>query len=198
MATDTIKRLNSQGMREKFRPLGIVDECREALSKVPRGKEGIVVGSGSNTESWKARGWKTLDLNPESHADMVLNANWMADAIPPESQDFVYAEAITMDPKGVRGASPARLLDQFNKVLKPGGKLIIQTAHFEGVPETTLPNRVQYTKLLQAHGFHGIAELGPIEHLNREEPAYTQQVTYYGEKRRAGFKTSTGEVVQPI
>lgn len=196
MASDTIERLNSQGMREKFEPLRIVDECREALYDMPEGKEGIVVGSGPNTELWRAKGWKTLDLDPESNADMILNANEMAGTVAPESQDFVYAEAITMDSKGVKGASPARLLNQFNKVLKPGGKLIIQTAHFEGV-KTSLPNREGYIKLLQAHGFYGIAELGTIHYLDETGSKYEQRVVYYGEKKRAGFETTPNQIIYP-
>jgi len=197
MSTDAIERLNSQGMREEFAPLKIVDDCREALYAMPGGKEGIVVGSGSNTESWRARGWQTLDIAPGSNADIIHDANWMADILPPESQDYIYAEAIRMDPNGIEGASPARLLNQFNRVLKPGGKLIIETAHFEGIPISTLPDREQYIKLLQDNGFHGIAELGPISYLNPERTKYQQSVVYYGEKKRSGFKISTGEIVHP-
>jgi SAM-dependent methyltransferase len=184
-------------LRNKFEPLRIVDESREALFSMPEGKQGTVVGSGINTEQWKAKGWKTLDIDPKHRADMIHDANTMTEILPPESQDFIYAELINMDPMGLKGASPARLLQQFNKVLKPDGKLIIKTAHIEGESDSTLPNRNKYIELLKKHGFTGVAELGPIEHYGPEGEIEAQSVIYYGEKKRAGFQKDSGEVIYP-
>jgi hypothetical protein len=56
MGIQTIRRLNAKGMRSEFEPLGIVDQCKEALHKIPPGENGLVLGSGENTRQWKQRG----------------------------------------------------------------------------------------------------------------------------------------------
>jgi len=186
----TISRLNSQGERKKMKQLDIIDSCREALNQMPDGKTGVVLGSGQNTEGWKQRGWKTLDIDPADNPDIVYDANHMDQVVAPESLDFIFAEAVRMDVKGREGVSPARLLQQANETLKMGGKIIIKTAHFENI-KSELPIRQEYVKLLQAHGFHGVAELGPIIWIDKEQGKYNQQVIYYGEKQQQGFRLNT-------
>ena len=72
----------------KSESLEIVIYAKKALLHMPEGKTGIVLGSGNNTKSWKEKGWKTLDIKPESKADYIANANKMENAISPASQDF--------------------------------------------------------------------------------------------------------------
>lgn len=188
ISSGAISRLNLQGRREEFVPLSIVDECRGALAKMPEGKTGIVIGSGPKTDFWRSRGWRTLDINPETGADIIHDANRASEIVPDGSLDFVYAEAVTMDPRGLTGVSPARLLHQANKALRIGGKLIVETAHFENNPRTTLPDRNIYIKLLQSHGFHGVAELDEIKYTSEDRSKLHQKVVYYGEKMRNGFQ----------
>jgi predicted SAM-dependent methyltransferase len=135
----------------------------------------------------ETKGWTTLDIDPNVEPDITIDANLMEEEVPRDSIDYIYAEAITMDPEGMKGVTPARLLQQCNKALKLGGMLIIETANFENYPETTIPGKQTFLTLLQNHGFHGVAELHPmIKHGNTSERS--QKVIYYGKKKRAGYK----------
>ena len=42
---------------KKSESLEIVIESKKALSQIPDGKKGIVLGSGGNTKTWKEKGW---------------------------------------------------------------------------------------------------------------------------------------------
>lgn len=185
MGTPAISRLNREGLRTTYEPLNIVDEAREVLARMPESKSGIVLGSGPNTESWKQKGWKTLDINPASKADYTTDANKLETVISPNSQDFLHAEFIRFDPKGVEGVGPGRLLQQANKALKDGGIIIVETAHQEGMP-TTLPDRQDFIKKMADHGFQAVAELHEIKHPGNG--ASEQKVVYYGRKLAEGYQ----------
>lgn len=188
MAGDAITRLNNAGMRESYKPLDIIDDCREAMARMPRNKVGIVLGSGDNTASWAERGWVTLDIDPKVDPHFALDANYLTDEIPDSSVDYVCAEAIRIDPNGIKGVSPARLLEQANRILKPNGKLIIISANVVGYDTTTLPEVGAYARLLKGHGFQGVIEIHPRNHHQGDLERFDQRVIYYGEKKRSGYK----------
>jgi SAM-dependent methyltransferase len=187
LGADTIWRLNSEGMRGEYEPLTIVDECRDAMRKMPEGHKGIVLGSGDNSSEWRHRGWKTLDIDPMVHADFTADANHLENVLKPASMDYICAEAIRMDPNGIIGVSPARLLHQANMALKPGGKLIIVTANYGGYTEVTLPEKDKYARLMQRHGFQGVIEVHPRNYHQGDLEKFDQKVVYYGVKKRTGY-----------
>lgn len=149
---------------------------------MPEGSYGIVLGSGPNTQAWRNRGWATLDLDSAAHADYTADANHLESAVPQNSWDYVCAENIKFDPKGVEGVGPARLLAQANSVLKPGGMLIIQAAHKENFPDSTLPDRNRYVALMREHGFETVVEVTNYHNLPGRGDMSEQKVTYYGKK----------------
>jgi hypothetical protein len=192
IAGGAVTRLNREGLRYSWEPLQIIDESREAMHKMPQGKSGIVLGSGPNTEAWKQRGWLTLDIDPSVEADLTIDANLMEQVVPPNSQDFILAEFIRFQKGGVGGVGPGRLLLEANKALKDGGRLIIQSAHKEGVPTSNLPDRNWYANSMTQHGFEVIEELQEIRPLPGN--ALEQRVTYYGVKKYSGFDATRGKL----
>lgn len=95
-----VRRFNLQGLRENYPPLNIIDTARIAMSRMPDGKAGIVLGSGPNTTDWRQRGWQTLDIDPLAGADYLIDANRLEEVVHPGSQDFVLAERILFDYSG--------------------------------------------------------------------------------------------------
>lgn len=148
---------------------------------MPDGKRGIVLGSGGNTEVWKKKGWKTLDIKPENKADYVADANKMEKAVAPASQDFLFAEYISFDPTGKKGVIANKLIEQSNKVLRSGGILIIQTGHHEGYPwSDPLPNKTDFSNLMANNGFQTVLEQDKVEVW--AGTVRQQSVVYYGKK----------------
>ncbi len=183
---NAVGRLNLLGEREIYPPLDIIGRARIALSKMPEGKAGIVLGSGPNTADWKRRGWKTLDIDPSVGADYTANANETEKHVALSSQDFIFVETIVFDRRGRKGVGPGRLLQQANAVLRPGGILVIKSAHAEGAPNRQVPDRHWYAGQLQKHGFQAVVEVHDIN----EDPAeqyLDQRVVYYGVKVAEGF-----------
>lgn len=181
-----IRRLNLRGMHREYPPLEIIDRAREATARMPDGKTGVVLGSGPNTTEWKQRGWQTLDIDSRVGADFTIDANRLEEVLPPNSQDFVLAEAITFDQRGRKGVGRGRLLREANIVLKPGGTLIIRSAHIEGRPTAQIPDRHWFADQLRKHGFQAITEVHDIHRLS-EENYQDQEVLYYGVKLAEGF-----------
>lgn len=179
-ATEAIKRSMERGLRGENSSLAIVGECRAALYNMPAGEYGLVLGSGPNTSAWRNRGWATLDIDATAHADFTLDANDLERTIPANSLDYVHAECIRFDPDGADGVAPARLLNQANKTLKPGGYIIIQTAHVENSPTATVPDRYQYGDLMRDHGFETVVEVSRYHTIPGD--IHQQRVTYYGRK----------------
>ena len=101
VSVSTISELNKAGERKNHPWLNTVDEMREALYRMPQGKTGIVLGSGQNTDAWKDRGWYTVDVDPNFGADAIHDANEIAQIVPTDSLDYLYAECITMDTLGI-------------------------------------------------------------------------------------------------
>ncbi len=172
-------------MKHELDWLQIVDEDREVMVHMPEGKRGIVIGSGENSESWRQRGWTTLDIDPSVGADIIADANHLETVIFPRTQDYIYAEYIRFSREGVDGVHAARLLQQANKVLKNGGHLIIETANFENVPEATLPQRDKFGALMIKHGFEAIVEVDTYTPI-KDDQSY-QLVIYHGKKVADGF-----------
>ena len=159
----------------------IIVDSQKALSKMPDGKKGIVLGSGGNTELWKKKGWNTLDIKPENKSDYVADANKMTKVVAPASQDFLFAEHISFDPTGKKGVIAQKLIEQSNKVLKIGGILIIQTGHHEGWPwPDPLPNKTDFSNLMAKSGFQTVLELDKVEVW--AGTVRQQSVIYYGKK----------------
>ena len=159
----------------------IIDDAKKALSRMPDGKRGIVLGSGDNTDLWKKKGWKTLDVKPTSKVDFVADANNLEKVIAPSSQDFLLAEYISFDLTGKKGVIAKNLIEQSNKVLKIGGILIIETGHHEGWPwPDPLPNKTDFANLMANNGFQTVLEQDKVEVW--AETVRQQGVVYYGKK----------------
>ena len=185
ISPEAVKRLNGEGVRYGWEPLRIVDEGRIAIARMPEGKSGIVIGSGPNTPEWKTRGWRTLDIDPQAGADMTLDANQLETMVPADSQDFLLSEYLTFDQLGKEGVTPARLLQQANRILKIGGELIIESVSFENLPESTIPNRLEFAELMAKHGYDTVVEVGEYYHFGEDKKE--QRVVYYGKKVASGF-----------
>ena len=159
----------------------IILDARKALTKMPEGKKGIVLGSGGNTNKWRQKGWKTLDIEPKNKADFVADANKMEKAVAPASQDFLFAEFISFDQTGKKGVVAEKLIEQSGKVLKTGGILIIVTGHDEGYPwPDPLPNKTDFAKFMAKNGFQTVLEANKVEIW--AETIKQQRVIYYGKK----------------
>lgn len=190
---DAIARvLRHTPVQERAAWLRTILEGRTALRKMPEGKSGIVLGSGGNTPAWKERGWRTLDIDPATQADIVINAEKLSTVVMPASEDFIYAEAIRFDPVGLNGVGWGNLLSESNRVLKKGGILVIRTAHKENKPTSTLPNRKDYVKWMARHGFNTVVELRPIRTVPKPEGGEMKEqvVIYYGQKVADGVDES--------
>jgi hypothetical protein len=103
----------------------------------------------------------------------------------PRTQDFVMAECLTFDEKGKDGVTPARLLDQANKVLKVGGILVIETANTENSPTAQTPNRVDFADLMTSHGFETVVEVDTYAAVGND--VKQQWVRYFGKKAVEGY-----------
>lgn len=159
------------------------------MASMPNNKAGLVLGSGDNSKEWADRGWVTLDIDASVNPHFAVDANYLTDEIPANSLDYVCAEALRFDPLGIKGVNPARLLQQVNDVLKPGGKLIIITANYGGYSENiTLPEVGAYSQLLKEHGFMGVVEIHPRNIHQGDSEKFDQKVIYYGVKKRSGYK----------
>ena len=166
---------------KKSESLEIVIDAKKALLHMPEGKYGIVLGSGSNTESWNKKGWKTLDIKPESKADYIVDANEMDKAVAPSSQDFLFAEFISFGPTGKKGVIAKKLIEQSSKALKIGGTLIIITGHHEGYPwPDSLPNKTEFANIMFKNGFQTVIEAYKVDIW--AETIKQQRVIYYGKK----------------
>jgi len=191
MGEAAIQGLNERGFRETYEPLDIVLTAREAMVHLPYGERGIALGTGPNTESWKQRGWETLDINPNAGADYTQDANYLTETIAPGSMDYVVAECITFDKKSVKGVGRGRLLAQANMALKPGGMVAIVTAYKPYKEGIGLPDKDTYLRQMQEHGFQAVAEMHTIRSLDK--PNQQQRVIYYGRKMAQGHVSETKE-----
>lgn len=104
-----------------------VKVANRSLSHMVRGKQGIVLGSGKNTNFWKLVGWKTLDIDPKTGADYIADVNYLGGLVPPQSQDLLFAEHVPFGNNGENRIKPERLIQQAEAVLKPDGILIVRT-----------------------------------------------------------------------
>ena len=194
MATDTVARLNQEGLRSKYEPLAIIDEAREVIARMPSNKKGVVIGSGGNTQLWRDKGWRTLDIDVNVRPDVTLDANYLTSEFQPNSQDYILAECITFDPLGKEGVSPARLLQQANEALKIGGTIIIESASFENEPGATTPNRREFPKQMVDHGFDVVIEIDKIEHYGTNSSA--QRVIFHGRKIANGYDEDRSKAIE--
>lgn len=103
-----------------------VDQAKKAIQRMPGGKKGLVIGSGSNTTSWKSKGWQTLDIDPKFNPNYVHDANDLRNLTP--RHDFILAERL--EGEGTeRGISWDNFLTNANFHLNKEGILIIDTVN---------------------------------------------------------------------
>jgi hypothetical protein len=190
IASDVRQRLNHEGLGRVWEPLKVVNAGRIALNKMPEGQTGVVLGSGPNTESWRQKGWQTLDIDAAAKADFTADANKLDEVLPPGSQNYILAECIRFDETAERGVASDVLLSQANRALAVGGKLVIETAHFENHPTSKLPDRKEYAKRMTAYGFNTVVELNDYISFGPDGEKQVQKVVYYGEKKDEAFDES--------
>ena len=139
---------------------GIENYCKQSLERIPENKIGVVLGAGGNTEEWKHKGWKTMDIDPKHGSDFVGDANLLTEILGNNSQDFIFAEGLpsTSMRENHPGVSEKTLVEEAAKVLKPGGYLIIKApANEEG--DVVKGIKVQnYIEILKENKFNGVVE----------------------------------------
>ncbi len=191
IAAETITAFNREGKGASFEELALVNEVRRVMNRMPEGKSGVVLGSGPNTDLWRSRGWKTLDIDQAVGADFTLNANWLeAISLLIGKQDFILVEYIRMDPKGIDGVHWVRLLDQARRILKLGGVVSIISGAFENNPRSTLPQRKWYGNKMAQSGFNAVVEME--RKIDDGSGQTEQRVVYHGRKVAETFDASRG------
>ncbi len=183
ISNSAVERLTNQGKLVENVNFRVIHECKKVLEKMPEDKKGLILGSGGNTEKWRERGWVTLDIDETCQPDIVGDANYLDD-LDLSDFDYICAECIRFDRQGKLGVSRGRLLDQANKSMPEGGKLIIMTSHAEG-KDTEVPDRRWFANLMCRHGFKTVVELFPLQ--TDRKGVKRQKVVYYGEKIRGGY-----------
>ena len=175
MSLDAVNRLTREG--SSWDRLGLITKCAEVLRELPEGKSGIVVGSGDKSDLWRSRGWKTLDSDPESDADIITNANLkFAD---PSTQDYIFSECVSMGKDADTAVVPRLFLKQAFEALKDEGVLMMETASFDKNREVAIPNREDFTNMMVEAGCNVVlAVLGRI--VGKENKH--QKVFYYAVK----------------
>lgn len=142
--------------------MALMDDCTFAMSQMPPGLTGIVVGAGQNAEDWHEFGWQTIDLLESCNPTYTADANDLAEILDGEKMDYIYAEFVSMHTtagfEGIYKGEPAvgyeNILVQAKQVLRPGGKLIIQTGHYWG--SLQFDGKLEcdkYAQMMQKHHF---------------------------------------------
>ena len=201
LSSEQIAKLNAEGARFSSRTIKMIDECRDAMEKMPSGARGIVIGPGDNSSSWHDKGWETIDILDSVGPTYVADANRLAEVTKGVKYDFVLSEYVTLHPEaghptktiaeaGEEYFEPAvgheNLLIQARQVLKPGGRLIIKTVEF-GEADYSVPKVEEYALLLRKNGFAPILEVRAIEDFtNPEERKRGVKVVWYAERVSQG------------
>ena len=196
-SSEQISRLNSEGARFTSRTIRMIDECRDAMERIPTGAKGIVIGPGDNASDWHDRGWETIDILDSVKPTYVADANQLAEVAGGAQYDFVLSEYVTFHPeagyptktvseKGEEYYEPAvgheNLLAQANQVLKPGGRLIIKTVDF-GEVDYSVPRAEELAPLLRKNGFAPVLEVRAIQDFtDPKERKRGVKVIWYAEK----------------
>ncbi len=147
------------------------------------------------------KGWETNDLLAEYEPTYVGDANDLVSLTNGKNEyDYLLLEWVSMHEQERRPViaygetkyfEPAvgyeRILDQASKLLKKGGKLIIQTADFgnrifdDGSVKAVPAER--YFPLMRKYGFAPVIEVLSEEHFNDPDERYGGvQVIYYAER----------------
>lgn len=196
-SSEQIARLNCEGARFASRTIRMIDECRDAMERMPTGAKGIVIGPGDNASSWHNRGWETIDILDSVGPTYVADANQLAEVTEETQYDFVLSEYVTLHPEaghptktvaetGKEYYEPAvgheNLLAQASQVLKIGGRLIIKTVDF-GEAEYSVPKAEKFAPLLRKNGFAPVLEVRAIQDFtNPKERKRGVKVIWYAEK----------------
>lgn len=194
LSSEQIAKMNMEGHRFTHHTIQMIDECRDAIEKMPQGKDGIVLGAGPNSRGYAHRGWESIDIDPSVSATYTADANHLSEAVNGKQYDFVMAERLTLGE--VAGTPVARvdrdylepavgherLLEQARAVLKDGGRLIIDTVDF-GDTLTNLPKSEAYAALMRKHGFAPVLEVKTIDDFTDPDKRNKgTEVTWYAEK----------------
>ena len=190
LSSAAIFTMNEAGLGGSYEPLIIIDEARvPALSHMPEGKYGVVVGSGPNTPEWAERGWCTLDIDPSCRPQVVADANFMAQAFPEHTWgrwDYVLAENIRIDPTGGLGVNPTKLLEEASILLKEGGILTVVSVNgYNKSPGATVPDKDIFAGKMCKLGFTTVVESHLVHKYIRSDglgEGVQQRVIYYGRK----------------
>lgn len=161
----------------------LVFESKEAMIKMPNGKNGIVIGSGRNTPLWHIKGWETLDINPEYRTKYVGDANQLSKIIPSESYDYILSEYVGISTRSqdllFDALGHKNILAQAMKVLRDDGIVIIQTADSEMKKSEFRLGLVEYAQLMGDFGFSVVLETENMTQLADRVP-----VVWYGRKNK--------------
>lgn len=179
---NNLLRLGAADVDPKYRT---IQDAIDATNQIPGGKSGIVLGSGPHTDEWREKGWQTLDIDARFNPDLKGDAQTLDELTPPGTNDYVLAEHIRFDPKGVDGVARGALLKQMNLALKDGGVAIVETASIiNGGKGQTTPDQPWFLRLMQAHGFDVISVCGkPTKYFDPDGQEVVQRkITYYGRK----------------
>jgi len=158
----------------------IYDQYTQLCTEGAQTRKVLVVGSGPNTERWRALGCASLDIDPTANPDIVADANHLGESIHPASQEVIVSECLTLDPSGIRGVNLETFLPQAYTSLVRGGKLFFVSA--SSITEPPRPTRTvlapnAFKLLMKNVGFRNIASWsGPILLGMRNERAQGDKV----------------------
>ena len=194
LSREKITQLNQEGFRFKNETIKMIDECGNALERIPPGMRGIAIGTGQNSQDFHLRGWETIDIDPSVKATYTADANNLTEVVQGKKFDFVLSEFVTLN--AVAGTPVARvdrdylepalgherLLRQANAVLKDKGRLIIQTVDF-GDESSDLPKSESFAVLMRKHGFAPVLEVKTLKDFTDQERRNEGTiVSWYAEK----------------
>lgn len=141
-------------------------DVQEAMESLPVGKTGLVLGSGGKTDSWRKRGWWTLDIVGKHRADFVGDARFAAERY--SDLDYLVAEGLVIKdrPKwyqieksiseglnfffpAATGISAVELANVAHACLRPGGVFVFLGGEVRGYPS----GPAAITETLRLKGF---------------------------------------------
>lgn len=165
----------------------IVTSCKAAMEKAPPGFY-LAIGVGQNNDTWLKKGWQTLDVDKNTGAKYVMDANKMTDKFESETLDALLVERITLNPFGgpVSGGKPdltalsyEGLLSQAHSLLKKGGKFVLIWADLGLYDMKYHFHTNDLQELFKKHGFTAVFEPQNKEDFLTDEMT---GITWYAQK----------------
>lgn len=181
---------------DKDRDFQIITEVGDAIRLMPKGKRGIVLGSGKHTQAWRKNGWETLDIDARSNPDYVSAAGELGEFVPVQSVDFVLMELLP---------EPGKYLNQAHTALKVGGILVIFTGNQfpnPNIPKELLkPQPFQKSKFI-AYVSSAQYQLPDVDILRQQRRRFIQSLSMHGFKTTKVLgdiqENSRGQVHQSV